>query len=238
MGPAFDAHPQPTWLLDGMDLAVLAANAAARRVFAPGGILSGLDGLYREEAPEALRRRLEAAGPGPDGISVVDWWLRADDGPARHVPLSVAPMQTDGRSLLLASAPFPVPTGDDARQQVERALKESEARFNLVVDLAPGAIMISRLADGMIMYVNRRIGGMFDMRPDEIIGTTTERFYADPADRERLIAEIRNNGAAENFETSLKRPDGRIFWIMAWARPITYREEPALLVVFNDITGT
>ena len=68
------------------------------------------------------------------------------------------------------------------------------------------------------------------------MGQRAPDFYVDPADRERLLARVREEGRVHGFEAMLKRTSGREFPALLSAQPLVFEGEPALLVSAVDIT--
>jgi two-component system, sensor histidine kinase len=234
----FSLHPMPSWVLDAATLRILAANAAAREDYGSGETGAEgttLHGLCPPEDAARLRGLLASvSGPRADGR----FRLCRPDGGHAPVHLALRRVVLADRPVILASAQPSAEGGRDAPAalaELQRALEESETRFRLLIDLAPGAILITRMADGMVLYVNQRLAEMFGVTQDQLIGRMTSDFYVDPSDRARLLRAV-ETGDAASFETRVRRADGSEFWIVAAAQRILHEGEDALLVVFNDIT--
>ncbi|MDX2093230.1 MAG: PAS domain S-box protein [Kofleriaceae bacterium] len=99
-------------------------------------------------------------------------------------------------------APFEILTdvlfGAVTRRDAENALRESEARYRMIVETAIEGIW-TVTADWRISFMNRRMGEILGRRVDEMIGTSVidlvpeerrERARASMAQRERGIADV------------------------------------------------
>jgi len=116
------------------------------------------------------------------------------------------------------------------------ALKESEGRLRTILDTSPLALAISRVSDNAILYVNPRWSELFGSRPDDSNGVDAASFYADPADRDRVVELVRGQGYLADYESRMRRADGSEFWAMMSAAAIDMDGEPAVCVSTADIT--
>ncbi|KAF0223306.1 MAG: two-component system NarL family capsular synthesis sensor histidine kinase [Rhodospirillaceae bacterium] len=116
------------------------------------------------------------------------------------------------------------------------ALKESEGRLRTILDTSPLALAISRVSDNAILYVNPRWSELFGARPNDSSGVDAAWFYADPADRDRVVELVRGQGYLADYESRMRRADGTEFWAMMSAAAIDMDGEPAVCVSTADIT--
>jgi PAS domain S-box-containing protein len=78
----------------------------------------------------------------------------------------------------------------------------------------------------------------FGLQPEQIAGKTTLDLYDDPADHERLLATLQDQGSLNNFVARAKRQDnGQPFWGDLSGRVIDFAGERALLTAILDITA-
>lgn len=122
------------------------------------------------------------------------------------------------------------------RKKIEEALRKSEERFRALVEASPIATIISREADGLILYANEPMGRMFGLSAEEMIGCESPDFYADPVDRQVLLSRLQHGGALSDYEVKATRPGGKPFWVLVSIRRIIIDNEPMLLCGFYDIT--
>jgi len=109
-------------------------------------------------------------------------------------------------------------------------------RLAELFDLSPFPAVVSRLADHTVLATNARTSEIFGISHSDAAGLRVTDFYVDPAQRERLVEQLRRDGRADNVRLHIRRPSGEPFWAMASARVVTYDDEPAVLTVFTDIS--
>ncbi len=112
---------------------------------------------------------------------------------------------------------------------------DSDELFRNLFEASPFPAAITNLASGKIMAVNQRVLARFGISAEQAIGTMVRDYYADPEQRDRLAAEVKASGKAEDVIVRLKTPAGEAFWALLSARRVTYRGEPAMLTVFYDV---
>ncbi len=82
------------------------------------------------------------------------------------------------------------------RKEVEQALRESEERYRTLFEFAPVGIAISTHR-GQVLAFNWRLCDMAGMTSAEALKSRATAFYANPADRRRLMTDMRKNGKVE-----------------------------------------
>jgi PAS domain S-box-containing protein len=124
------------------------------------------------------------------------------------------------------------------RKQAEESLRKSEERFAKAFHASPNAIIISRLADGLIIEVNEGWSAIFGHKPNEVIGRTTPELgiYVNPEDRQKAIANLEENGFLRDFEVQMRLKSGEIRETSLSAERIELNGVPCLLAILRDIT--
>jgi len=121
------------------------------------------------------------------------------------------------------------------REKLFNPLAEANERLRAIADATPIPIVISRQADGQILYGNANLSSAFGLPPDLLIGAQTSNLYHD-LDYRQLLAELERHGSVHNHELRAKKADGSLFWAVVSVQPMMYAGEPALLAGFHDVT--
>jgi PAS domain S-box-containing protein len=106
----------------------------------------------------------------------------------------------------------------------------------LLFEASPVAMVVNALQRDCVLAVNTRATEVFGMEKADAIGSRVTDYYADPAERDRVIAPIRDTGRADDVPLQLRRRDGTPVWAVASGRRVIWNGEPAVLSAFVDIT--
>ncbi len=101
------------------------------------------------------------------------------------------------------------------RKRAEDALRESEEKYRTIYDNAQVGLYRSRLSDGKMLIVNRRMAEMFGYDSPEACASdyVASEHYVDPEARGKLLAIMREHGKFNNFEALVTKRDGSPIWI-------------------------
>jgi PAS domain S-box-containing protein len=154
-----------------------------------------------------------------------DQEFRIADG--RWVRVRESAIEGGGRVLLTSDI--------TAQKQATHKLEEREHRLRIIADGIPLPIVIARMNQPELLFVNELAAEMFDLR----IGHQREAVravYVNPEDRRQLFESLARTGRVEGFQAQLRRADGSVMWGLISARMITVAGEPAVLMTAVDIT--
>lgn len=121
----------------------------------------------------------------------------------RWFSLRAAPLRQESGGLVISHI-------DITRlKRAEGALRESEEKYRLLFEKARDAI-VAMDKDGKVLAANPAAAVMVGYAgQDQLVGQSAISFFADPAQRDALLRELRAKGYADNVEMTLvRRGDG------------------------------
>ncbi len=212
----FENNPQPMWVFDNETLGFLAVNDAACRHYGYSRkeFLAMTIGDIRpaEEIPALLQ---SMASQSDEFHKAGVWRHRKKDGTAIAVEIASHPMLFAGRPAQLILA-----TDVTERMRAEEALRQSEQRYRDIFDFATVGIYQSR-RDGSLITVNAPLAEILDYdSPEDLLRHNLDEIYADPAERQELIARFEPTGKSHRQEVLWKRKDGTPIWLELDARTV------------------
>lgn len=120
---------------------------------------------------------------------------------------------------------------------LENNLKIEKERRDLILDASPFPILITRLIDDSVLYINPVTQKLFDITPQEIETFKFSNYFADPLKRIELLSRIKRESVIHSFEVQMKNPKTeRLMWFDLSARIIDLDGELALYATFKDMT--
>lgn len=125
-------------------------------------------------------------------------------------------------------------------KHAQEALRDSEEKFRALVEYALDGLMIVDYA-GTILFGNQaagRIIGAEDYR--DRLGSCNVLEFVAPESRELAIRDFANVARGNDAylqEYKIVTPAGRTRWIENIGKRITFRDRPAILISFHDITS-
>ena len=115
------------------------------------------------------------------------------------------------------------------------ALRQSKDQLKNVLQYAPTPIVISRSADEAVVYMNDHGMAQFKVAPTDLAGMRPRDFYANPADRDRFMALLRDSGKVHDLEMQLKDAEGVTFWVQYSSRRITYDGHDCVMTTLVNV---
>ncbi len=208
----FEGSPVPLLVYDQATHAILAANAAATRLY----------GYTRDELVRLRHQDLVVGDPGPavpspadpasDKLAVVTGIHARKDGTTFHVECVARPLEFGGRSARIA-----VITDVTARREAE----EMRALLAAIVESSQDAIVSKRL-DGTITSWNSAAERLFGYRAEEAIGQPIQILIPEArrVEERRLIERVERGERVDHYETVRRRRDGTEIHVSASLAPI------------------
>lgn len=116
---------------------------------------------------------------------------------------------------------------------------EVNQNLELIFNTSPDALIISQIANGVLVRVNDGFSALTGYSRSEVIGKPVAEltFWKDRTDREKLVAELNKKGFCENLEFCSIRKDGTERVGLLSAKIIHLQGIPHIISVTRDITG-
>jgi PAS domain S-box-containing protein len=124
------------------------------------------------------------------------------------------------------------------RKRMEAALRLSEDKFHKAFHSSPDAIAITRLEDGRIVEVNEgfcRLSG-YSRQESMEDSTLALGLWANPHDREQVVAQLQQGGLVQGQEYSFRSKSGELLTGVYSGEIIRLGTEAYILSTIHDIT--
>ncbi len=124
------------------------------------------------------------------------------------------------------------------RMRAEEAVRLSEEKFFKAFHSSPDAILISHLGDGSIVEVNEGFCRLSGFEREECLSHTVDSLWVwdNPADRQQVIAELREEGAVRDREMSFRSRSGRRVVGLYSGEVLDLAGEPHAMSMVRDVT--
>jgi PAS domain S-box-containing protein len=104
-----------------------------------------------------------------------------------------------------------VVTGE-LEEKVEASIKEIEEHVRLISETIPVPLIIVRISDGKILYVNEHTCRVFGFSADEFIERNASELYEKPEERKTFLKKMSEQSRVSDFEVKMKKRDGALLW--------------------------
>lgn len=121
------------------------------------------------------------------------------------------------------------------RERAEAALSESEERYRTLFQHAPVGIVMTDYS-GAIQEANEAAASILGCSRKKLLSLAAQQFYANRADRKRLIQDVRTTGRAESQDLLLRRCDQRTIQAAVQLNRLELRGREALMTLVQDLT--
>jgi PAS domain S-box-containing protein len=207
----FAANPDELWRSSAL-VKILDVNQASLDLYgakSKADLIERLEKVLCQESFEALEKQVLAIAEGETTFQTESVNRNLNGEPLKIIlKWCVAPGHERTYSRVLVSI-----LDITDRSRVEKDLRESEQRYRTLVDRSSFGIFVSRI-DGSLIHANPRMvemAGYDDVQ--DLTAAPAAGLYADSADRERLLKELREKGSVENFEVRALKKDGTPHWV-------------------------
>ena len=124
-----------------------------------------------------------------------------------------------------------------ARERTASRLAESETTLRRVFDATVDSILISRLADGAYIDLNRAAEGYGYSRAETLESNAVELgMWVDLNQREEYRRRLVHDGIVQNLEIGIRRKDGAIVPVLLSGACVELRGETCVVSILHDIT--
>ncbi len=121
------------------------------------------------------------------------------------------------------------------RKRAEEALKESEAKFRMLFESAPVAIVLTD-HDGNFIEANECMEKISDYSKEELEVVKATNHYVHDEDRNRAMVELNETGNLRDFEVELRRKNGTTYHALLNEDLIELGGKKINLATIRDIT--
>ncbi len=196
--------------------------------------LIGMSALKLSSPEEALKHRQVMSDRRMDKKGFYERRLLRKDGSEIVVVISSAPIFKPGGSF---GGSFGMITDITQRYRSDLLLKESEEKYRAAFITSPDAININSM-DGTYIDINEGFTKLTGYLRQDVIGlkSTELLIWAEPEDRLKLIAGLREKGLVDNLEAVFRSKDGTLKTALMSARIIMINNVPHILSITRDIT--
>ena len=154
---------------------------------------------------------------------------------------SSAQRNSDGEILYIVTLVEDIHARKEAEERLARtkvALEVSEECYRTAFRTSVDAISISNYSEGRYLDANQSFLDLSGYERNEVIGRTTSELgiWVDQADRQRMMDQLRLNGACRNLEARFRKKNGDVVWGRVSASPLEIEGTSCLLSIARDIT--
>lgn len=124
-------------------------------------------------------------------------------------------------------------------EQYNRAvetMRQSEEQFRVIAESTSMAMLVSRLADGVISYANTSAGSMLQRESRELVQQSLGELFYIKSDWENLQQQFLRTQSVRDYEVRLRTASDEPLWVLASLHLLWLKGERVLLSTFYDIT--
>lgn len=93
-------------------------------------------------------------------------------------------------------------------------IKRTYEYLETIVNASPMPVLVSRLPDNKILFINDNLAKMMGYDAKEVLGKSTRDFYYNEEDRKVVLEKLEKDGRLHNHELQIITADGTPAWIL------------------------
>jgi PAS domain S-box-containing protein len=235
----FASLHEAVFVIDPQNRTIITCNAAVEPIFGykPEELI-GRDTAVLYHSPEDFQRFGAIGGPEltRQGIFQTEFEMRHKDG---HTIITENTVSALGEQNDWQDGVVSLVRDITTRKEAETKLRQSEERFRLLIENAPGAITLLR-RDGSRKFVSESTKQVMGHRPEDILdGNLADLTHPeDIADLQAVVEKIKQEpGAVRTVQYRFKHKDGSWRWVESTISNLLHIPTiEALAFNFQDIT--
>ncbi len=184
------------------------------------------DPAYRQHVTQEWQAAEKARQDGTE-LKPLEYKVTCKDGTVRDIRFSIASM--DASSLVIF---YDI----TERKQAEEAVRNNETRFRYMLETSPIAVRIAASSSHKVLFANQRYAKLINSARDQVVGTDSKQFYANPQDYEEIFQQLDKGLSVTDKLIELNIPGTRATWVLASYFRLEYENEQAVLGWFYDVT--
>ena len=155
------------------------------------------------------------------------------NGDKVRVKLSSAVTQMNGEAVTITIA-----RDLTGLEDAQLRSRQSEHKFRAVFETSPEPVSITRMRDSRILDLNEACAQLIGLPRHTLVGrpTTDLAPYADPAERDRVLQILADEGEVRNMMTRRVRPDGSLIDVLESCRTLELEGETCIVWSWRDVT--
>jgi PAS domain S-box-containing protein len=166
------------------------------------------------------------------GIDQFTWTHQKKDRSTFTADVLLTAFELSGKPVIFSSV-----RDITERRRIEKALRESEEKYRLLVEKANEAITI--LQDGCHVYANSRMADLVGIPAKDLVGTSfLDSVWPEDRDmlRRRYAQRCSGEDVPESYDFRMAGHDGKPRWVYLSVAKIQWQGRPATLNLMTDIT--
>lgn len=140
--------------------------------------------------------------------------------------------------------PIPIPVKGQKGEELGRlwvyndvtVIKRSLDQLNTIVNAAPLPVLVSRIRDGQVLFVNDHLSHLLGYTKRDIRNRTTNTVLCRPEDRENILEKLKTEGHFHDKEIQVLRKNGSPLWVLVSVELTHLGDEAVAITGLYDIT--